>query len=78
MCDPSNIQYLYSWRDVTPIDTCSHSSFCCRLNSSEQLELNQTHRYYAKVHGQIAIGERMWCDFVFFYFEGDKCSKHIP
>ena len=28
-----------------------------------QLRLNENHQYYAQVQGQMALGERPWCDF---------------
>ncbi len=84
MYDPSNLQYPYgflevkcpySLRDVTPKDACSQSSFCCHLNSSGELELKKSHPYYAQVQGQMAIGERMWCDFVIFTLKGINVQR---
>ena len=36
----------------------------------DPLELN-----YAQVQGQMAIGERMWCDFVVFTFKGVSVQR---
>jgi hypothetical protein len=56
----------HSVRNLTPTEACDESEFYCRLNSAGQLELKQNHRYYAQVQGQMAIGERPWCDFVVY------------
>ena len=32
--------------------------------------IKETHFYYAQVQGQMAIGERPWCDFVVFTLKG--------
>ena len=80
--DPSNpsqpfgfleIKCPYSHRNQTPIEACSDHQFCCYLKSTglshaenQALQLRQSHKYYAQVQGQMAIGGRMWCDFVIF------------
>ena len=52
----------YSVRDRTPEEACSVSNFYCNLDSTRKLKLKETHQYFAQVQGQMAIGERMWCD----------------
>ena len=56
----------YSARNLTPVEACRISGFCCNVNSSGQLELKKTHHYYTQVQGQMALGERPWCDFVVY------------
>lgn len=82
--DPSNFQQPYGFievkcpysvRNVTLTEACSHSGFCSRLNSVGQLELKETHQYYAQVQGQMAIGERIWCDFVVFTLKGISIQR---
>ena len=72
MYDPNELEqpyrYLevkcpYSVRDRTPEEACSASNFYCNLR---KLKLKETHQYFAQVQGQMAIGERMWCDFVVY------------
>lgn len=82
--DPSNLQQPYgflevkcpySFRNMTPAEACGNSTFCSRLNNSGELELKETHQYYAQVQGQMAIGERMWCDFVIFTLKGISVQR---
>ena len=82
--DPLNIQQPYGFlevkcpysvKNVTPTEASSHSGFCSRLNSIGQLELKETHQYYAQVQGQMAIGERMWCDFAVFTLKGISIQR---
>lgn len=56
----------YSARDVTPVEACHIEGFYCTLNSEKHLQLKTTHHYYAQVQGQMALGERSWCDFVVY------------
>lgn len=42
-------------------------SFCCTMatdNSSSRLILKRSHNYYYQIQTQMAITERLWCDFV--------------
>ena len=73
--DPSNIEkpfgFLevkcpYSSRDLSPTEACSNSSFFCELDADGHPCLKKSHAYYAQVQGQMAIGERPWCDFVVY------------
>lgn len=81
--DPSNLQepfgFLeikcpYTSRNVTPIEACSQSGFYCKA-SDGKLNLKETHHYYAQVQGQMAIGERPWCDFVVFTLKGISVQR---
>ena len=82
--DPVNSQepfgYLeikcpYSARNLTPAEASAHSGFCCLLTSTGQLELKETHQYYAQIQGQMALGERPWCDFVLFTLKGISVQR---
>ena len=57
------IKCPYSQRNVTPVDACLSSGFCCTATNG-QLTLRRNHTYFAQVQGQMAVGERPWCDFV--------------
>lgn len=61
-----------SQRDVIPVEACGTPGFCCVLgdNRSSAIKLCRTHRYYAQVQGQMAIGGRKWCDFVIYTKKG--------
>ena len=75
--DPFNsmLKCPYSARNLTPTEACGVNGFYCRLNSVRQLELKENH--YAQVQGQMAIGERPWCDFVVFTLKGISIQR-IP
>jgi len=51
---------------MTPIEAAHTAGFCCLVNSSENIQLKENHSYYAQIQGQMAIGERPWCDFVIY------------
>ena len=77
--DPSNIdepigfveiKCLYSTRNLTPTEAAHTPGFCCVINDSGDLELKEKHSYYAQVQGQMAIGERPWCDFIIYTQKG--------
>ena len=84
--DPVNVQqpfgFLeikcpYSARNLTPVESCSIHGFCCTVDLScdESLHLKESHRYYPQVQGQMAIGERPWCDFVVFTKKGISVER---
>ena len=83
--DPSEIQnpygFLeikcpYSVRNLSPTEACATSSFCSELDTTRgQLRLKETHHYYSQVQGQMAIGERLWCDFVVFTMKGVSIQR---
>ena len=69
----------YSHRSVTPEEACSSQGFCCTLvtnpNGEKKVCLHKNHIYYAQVQGQMAIGERSWCDFVVFTTKGISIER---
>ena len=44
--------------------------FCCELDTqsdgTQLIKLWCNHLYYAQVQGQMAVGDRPWCDFVIY------------
>ena len=64
------IKCPYSARNLIPAEVSAHSGSCCRLTSTGKLDLKETHQYYAQIQGQMALGERSWCDFVLFTLKG--------
>ena len=58
------VQCLYSVRDCTPEEARLALHFYCNLDSTRKLKLKETHQYLPQVQGQMAIGKRMWCDFM--------------
>ena len=76
---PSNASHLfgflemkcpYSQRDRNPAESCAIPGFCCQLQTlpagSKQVMLWKNHPYIAQVQGQMAVGGRVWCDFVIY------------
>ena len=81
--DPSNRQepfgYLevkcrYTCRNVTPIEACSEWDLL-QGNGWKAKTFKESHHYYAQVQGQMAIGERPWCDFVVFTLKGNSVER---
>ena len=74
-----DIKCPYKVRDRTPEDACSLDGFCCtlQLNSDgiPNLNLRKNHIYYAQVQGQMAVGQRPWCDFVIFTTKGTSVQR---
>ena len=66
----------YSVRDLTPVEACSTPNFYCSLDSTGELRLKENHQYYAQVQGQMAVGERMWCDFVVYTQKGCSIQQY--
>ena len=63
----------YSQRDMMPLDACAAPGFCCEVQQASSLgiKLRRTHQYYyAQVQGQMAVGNRKWCDFVIYTKRG--------
>ena len=69
------IKCPYSTKNRTPAEACNHSGFCCQLTNTGELKLKETHQYYAQIEGQMAIGERPWCDFVVFTLKGINVQR---
>ena len=42
---------------------------------SNQLKLKKAHKYFAQIQGQMAIGERPWCDLVVYTFKGISVER---
>jgi hypothetical protein len=65
------IKCPYKHKNVTRQDACRDPTFCCTLSdTTHQIVLKKTHLYYAQVQGQMAIGNRPWCDFVLYTTKG--------
>lgn len=70
------IKCPYTYRNITPIEACSSSSFYCYLDPNTRMpKLKETHHYYAQIQGQMAIGERPWCDFVIHTFKDTTIQR---
>ena len=66
----------YSARDISPSEACATSGFFCELDQgTKQLKLKENHSYFAQIQGQMAIGERPWCDFVVFTMKGVSVQR---
>jgi len=83
ICDPSSLDKHFGFLEVecphahrnnTPEEASLTSGFCCSLESSsdgtQQLILRRNHIYYGQVQGQMAVGDRPWCDFVVYTTNG--------
>lgn len=70
----AEIKCPFTHRERSPVEACKQPSFFCDL-VNEQVTLKQNHRYYAQVQGQMAIGERPWCDFVVFTTKGISVER---
>ena len=69
------IKCPYSVRDLTPIEASHTPGFCCVENNLGNLELKEKHSYFVQVQGQMAIGERPWCDFVIYTQKGINVQR---
>ena len=59
----------YSHRDCTPVEACSFLDFAVKRSMilvMAQFLICGKNKYFAQVQGQMAIGERLWCNFVVF------------
>ena len=82
--DPSNpeqpygfleVKCPYTVRNQSPSEACATSGFFCTLEASGELKLRESHQYYAQIQGQMAIGERPWCDFVVYTSKGASVQR---
>ena len=73
--DPSNSQQPFGFvevkspykvRNILPAQACSTLGFFCTIDGTGHLQLKKNHSYYAQVQGQMAVGQRPWCDFVVY------------
>ena len=68
-------------RDLSPLEASLTSGFCCRqvtnqtTCNSPELKLQQNHKYYAQVQGQMAVGGMTWCDFVIYTNRGINVDR---
>ena len=80
--DPMNpygyleIKCPYVHRDKTPLQACSDKKFCC-TEVNGVVTLRRSHHYYCQVQGQMAVGDRSWCDFVIYTCKGLSVER-IP
>ena len=69
----------FAHRNITAVEACGTSGFYCTLqcglDGSQQVVLSEKHPYFAQVQGQMAIGNRPWCDFVVFTLKGISVSR---
>ena len=85
--DPTSMQEPFGFLEVkcpfshcneTPEQASTSPRFCSVLHTSDGtqvLTLRRTHTYFAQVQGQMAIGERPWCDFVIFTTQGISVER---
>ena len=71
------IKCPYSVRNKTPLEAAADSSFYCIIGSDGDLVLKKSHSYYSQIQGQMAVGERTWCDFVVYTSKGLSVQR-IP
>ena len=65
------IKCPFTARNVLPSEACDDSTFCCTFDSRTNAPtLKRSHNYYCQTQGQMAIGERPWCDFVVYTKKG--------
>ena len=65
------IKCPFKHKNVTPQEACCDPTFCCTCSdTTQQIMLKRTHPYFAQVQGQMAIGNRPWCDFVIYTTKG--------
>ena len=95
--DPSNgdkpfgfleIKCPYSVRHLTPAEATHTPGFCSMIDDAGCIMLKEKHSYYAQIQGQMALGERPWCDFVIYtqtdiniqriYFNEQYWQENLP
>ena len=70
------IKCPYVHRNCKPAEACGTSTFCCDLASTTgELRIKERHHYYTQIQGQMAIGERPWCDFVIYTTKGVSVQR---
>lgn len=73
------IKCPFSFRNITPMEACSHHNFFCTLqndiNGTPQVVLRPQHPYYSQVQGQMGVGDRPWCDFVVYTTKGISVQR---
>ena len=72
------IKCPYKYRNLSPEDAASNSDFCSVLSvqaGRKGLQLKRSHQYYSQIQGQLAITQRVWCDFVIFTTRGISVER---
>ena len=72
------VKCSYTHRNSTLEKACSGTGFFCTMQVStgcRPVTLRTSHPYYFQVQGQMAIGNREWCDFV-VYTNKDISVQH--
>lgn len=65
------IKCPYTARNVLPSEACCDPTLCCTIDpQSKSITLKKSHAYFCQIQGQMAIGERPWCDFVIYTQKG--------
>ena len=64
----------YTHRDKTPLQGCSDPKFCC-TEINGVITLKRSHHYYCQIQGQMAVGDRPWCDFVIYTLKGISVER---
>ena len=71
MYDPSNSEQPFGFIEVkcpythtehSPLEACSFPGICC----DAQLHQRRNPLYFVQVQGQMAVGDRPWCDFIIY------------
>ena len=60
------------------MEACTQHNFFCTLQNDDgtpQLALRPLHPYYSQVQGQMAVGDRPWCDFVVYTTKGISVQR---
>jgi len=63
----------YTHSERSPLEACSSPGLCC----DAQLHLRRNPLYFAQVQGQMAVGDRPWCDFIIYTTKGINVER-IP
>ena len=69
------IKCPYSHHYHTPAEACTDKNFFCTVESGNVVTLRQTSKYFCQVQGQMAVGERPWCDFVVYTLKGISVER---
>ena len=62
------------WKFLTPEECSKDPAFFCALND-DKLSLKINHNYYYQVQGQLAISNRIYCDFVVWTLKGMSVQR---
>lgn len=65
----------YNPTDLHLLTPRQRTSFCCALISRTSMKLKKSHPYYYQIQTQMAITERLWCDFVIWTPKGFHVEK---